>query len=82
MSNSTQRNDKCPCNSGKKYKRCCGNEAVLVVKRQQEREEQRKAAQVKAIGRGAANRQTMDIHISPSKLAMAAAMAAAMALGK
>ena len=28
-----RRNDPCPCGSGKKYKTCCGNEAVLTERR-------------------------------------------------
>jgi ABC-type uncharacterized transport system involved in gliding motility auxiliary subunit len=30
-----QRNQPCPCNSGKKYKKCCGSEALLSVKRRE-----------------------------------------------
>lgn len=29
------RNKPCPCNSGKKYKRCCGDEAMLNAKRRE-----------------------------------------------
>jgi hypothetical protein len=47
----SNRNDPCPCSSGRKYKKCCGSEVVLCAQRREAEAKQRAFVRARAVER-------------------------------